>query len=95
MRAVVGRPRQPEQVTLPLARPNRQHQRQMDFLSAVDELKRLPGAGSELIEAIEPYVSVYNFREQPDFGLAPGRLRSLIAEGQAGLHPTPWLRLRA
>ena len=48
----------------------------------VDELKRLPGAGTELIEAIEPYVSVYNFREQPDFGLAPDRLRSLIAEDQ-------------
>ena len=33
----------------------------------VDELKRLPGASDELIEAIEPYVSVYNFRAEPDF----------------------------
>jgi hypothetical protein len=48
----------------------------------VDELKRLPGASAELIEAIEPYVSVYNFRAQPDLGLAPERLKSLITEGE-------------
>ena len=48
----------------------------------VDELKRLPGASTELIEAIEPYVSVYNFRAEPDFGLAPERLKALIMEGQ-------------
>jgi general secretion pathway protein K len=47
----------------------------------VDELKRLPGASAELIEAIEPYVSVYNFRATPDFALAPERLKALITEG--------------
>jgi general secretion pathway protein K len=48
----------------------------------VDELKRLPGASAELIQAIEPYVSVYNFRAEPDFGSAPERLKALITEGQ-------------
>jgi hypothetical protein len=48
----------------------------------VDELKRLPGASTELVEAIEPYVSVYNFRAEPDFALAPERLKALITEGQ-------------
>jgi hypothetical protein len=48
----------------------------------VDELKRLPGASTELVQAIEPYVSVYNFRAEPDFGLAPERLKALITEGQ-------------
>ena len=48
----------------------------------VDELKRLPGASAELIKAIEPYVSVYNFRAEPDFGSAPERLKALITEGQ-------------
>ena len=47
----------------------------------VDELRRLPGASAELIEAIEPYVSVYNFRAEPDLALAPERLRLLITEG--------------
>jgi general secretion pathway protein K len=45
----------------------------------VDELKRLPGAGTDLVEAIEPYVSVYNFAAEPDFALAPARLKALIA----------------
>ena len=49
----------------------------------VDELKRLPGASAELIAAIEPYVSVYNFRAEPDFGLAPEGLKALITEGQS------------
>lgn len=47
----------------------------------VDELKRLEGASAELIAAIEPYVSVYNFRAEPDFGLAQEKLKQLMAEG--------------
>jgi len=46
----------------------------------VDELKRLEGASAELVAAIEPYVSVYNFRAEPDFGLAPEKLKQLMAE---------------
>ncbi len=53
----------------------------------VDELRRLPGASAELIAAIEPYVSVYNFRAEPDFGLAPERLKALMTEG-AGRPPS-------
>ena len=49
----------------------------------VDELKRLPGASEELIGAIEPLVSVYNFRAEPDFRLAPERLKALITESQS------------
>ena len=36
MRAVIRGPRQPQQVALPLAGPDRQHQRQLNFLSAMD-----------------------------------------------------------
>ncbi len=59
----------------------------------VDELKRLPGASAELIAAIEPYVSVYNFKEEPDFELAPQKLRALMSEAasrapsEAQAHP--------
>jgi general secretion pathway protein K len=49
----------------------------------VDELKRLEGASAEFIAAIEPYVSVYNFRAEPDFGLAPDKLKELMADGPA------------
>jgi general secretion pathway protein K len=49
----------------------------------IDELRRLPGASEELIAAIEPFVSVYNFRAEPDFRLAPDRLRALMVEGQS------------
>lgn len=49
----------------------------------VDELRRLPGASEDLVAAIEPFVSVYNFRAVPDFRLAPDRLKALIMEGQS------------
>jgi general secretion pathway protein K len=52
----------------------------------VDELKRLPGAGAALVAAIEPYVSVYNFKAEPDFELAPEKLKTLMNEGHG---PTP------
>jgi type II secretory pathway component PulK len=45
------------------------------------EIGRLPGATPGLLAAIEPYVSVYSFREAPDYGLAPPMLQSLMAEG--------------
>jgi general secretion pathway protein K len=48
----------------------------------VDELRRLPGANAGLIAAIEPYVSVYNFKAEPDFGVAPQKLKELMTEGQ-------------
>jgi type II secretory pathway component PulK len=47
----------------------------------VGEIGRLPGATPGLLAAIEPYVSVYSFREVPDYGLAPPGLQSLMAEG--------------
>jgi type II secretory pathway component PulK len=47
----------------------------------VGEIGRLPGATADLLAAIEPYVSVYSFREVPDYGLAPPALQSLMAEG--------------
>jgi general secretion pathway protein K len=52
----------------------------------VDELKRLPGADAAPIVAIEPFVSVYNFKAEPDFGLASAKLKALMSEGQG---PTP------
>jgi type II secretory pathway component PulK len=48
---------------------------------ALEEIGRLPGASAGLLAAIEPYVSVFSFREVPDYGLAPQRLQSLMAEG--------------
>jgi type II secretory pathway component PulK len=48
---------------------------------ALEEIGRLPGASAGLLAGLEPYVSVYSFREVPDYGLAPSRLQSLMAEG--------------
>jgi general secretion pathway protein K len=53
----------------------------------IDELKRLPGASEEFVSAIEPFVSVYNFRAEPDFNLAPERLKALITESQTRTAP--------
>jgi general secretion pathway protein K len=47
----------------------------------VEEIGRLPGASAKLLAAIEPYVSVYSFRDVPDFGLAPSKLQALMSEG--------------
>jgi type II secretory pathway component PulK len=47
----------------------------------VDEIGRLPGAYPGLVAALKPYLSVYSFREAPDFGLAPPLLKALLAEG--------------
>lgn len=59
----------------------------------VDELRRLPGASAEPIAAIEPYVSVYTFREEPDFDLAPQKLKGLMSEAaeraSAAAHTRP------
>jgi hypothetical protein len=50
------------------------------FLRA-DQIGRLPGASEKLVAAVEPYVSVYSFRQVPDFGLAAPRLQALMSEG--------------
>lgn len=47
----------------------------------LDQIRRLPGGSAAIVAALEPYVSVYSFREVPDFGLAPARLQALMAEG--------------
>ena len=47
----------------------------------VDQIGRLPGASETLVTAIGPYVSVYSFREVPDFGLAAPKLQALMSEG--------------
>jgi type II secretory pathway component PulK len=51
------------------------------YFRTFEELGRLPDASAGLLAAIKPYVSVYSFREVPDYGLAPPRLQSLMAEG--------------
>ncbi|WP_127077256.1 general secretion pathway protein GspK [Rhodomicrobium lacus] len=50
----------------------------------VSQLFRLPGATSSVVEAIKPYVSVYSFRQIPDFDAAPARLRALMSDGERG-----------
>ena len=61
-------------------------------LGKLEQLKELTPITAEALDRLRTYVSVYNFRDEPDAGLSPAKLKTLLgmaqSAGDGGLRPT-------